>query len=103
MKRVSYVISILTIGTVGFLFLTPAKPVLLRIPMDDTIRPRNYCLLNPFRDREPEIVAAGYLNQLRSGQVESIACCIGERKYLLRKEMQWPIDSWRVGDRADSG
>lgn len=96
------VILVLIIGTVGFLFLTRSNPVVLRVPHDDTMRPRYYCVLNPFRDKRPEIVAANYLDQLRDGHVQSISCCVGERKYVLEKEKQWPIKSWRVGNRSDS-
>jgi hypothetical protein len=58
--------------------------------------------LNPFRDKAPEIVAASYLDQLRAGQIQSISCCIGERKYVLEKEKEWPLQSWRIGNRSDS-
>lgn len=77
--------------------------MLLRIPSDETIRPRSYCLLNPFREKHPETIAASYLNRLSVGQVESVSCCIGENKYVLEKEKQWPIQSWRVGNRTDVG
>lgn len=95
-------LSVLILGTVGLLFLFRSKSVLLRIPPYDTIRPRYYSLLNPFRERAPEIVAESYLNRLRAGQVESISCCIGENRYVLEKEKEWPIQSWRVGNRTDA-
>lgn len=99
MKRLFIVIIIFI---PGFLFLTRSTPVVLRIPKDDTIRPAYYCLLNPFRDRGPETVAASYLSQLRDGHVQSVACCIGDRKYILEREREWPIESWRIGNRTDS-
>ena len=102
MKRLRTSLIVIIILIPGFLFLTRTKPVVLRIPKEDTIRPAYYCLLNPFRDRGPETVAATYLSQLRDGHVQSIACCVGERKYILEKELQWPIQSWRIGDRTDS-
>lgn len=105
MKRLRTLIVIILIligGMIGFLFLTRSNPVVLRIPKDDTIRPAYYCLLNPFRDRGPETVAASYLSQLRDGHVQSIACCVGNEKYLLEKEKEWPIQSWRIGNRTDS-
>src|SRR6185295_1896747 len=95
-------IPILLLGSIGLLFVTRSNPVVLRVPKDDTIRPRYYCVLNPFRDKGPELVAAGYLDQLRDGQVQSISCCVGECKYVLDKEKEWPIQSWRVGNRSDS-
>jgi hypothetical protein len=99
MKRLLIVIIIFI---PGLLFLTRSTPVILRIPKDATIRPAYYCLLNPFRDRGPETVAARYLSQLRDGHVESVACCIGDRKYILEREREWPIQSWRIGNRTDS-
>jgi len=95
-------VPILILTVVVFLFLTRSNPVVLRIPKDGTIRPRHYCLLNPFRDKGPELVAASYLNQLRVGQVQSISCCVGESKYVLDEEKHWPIQSWRLGNRTDS-
>lgn len=102
MRRLRIPLLILISGTMGFLFLTRSNPVVLRIPKDGTIRPRHYCILNPFRDRGPETVAASYLGQLRDGNVQSIACCVGDRKYVLESEKEWPIQSWRVGNRTDS-
>ena len=102
MKRLRTSLIVIIILIPGFLFLTRSNPVILRIPMSDTIRPPYYCLLNPLRDRGPETVAASYLNQLREGHVQSIACCVGEKKYILDNEQQWPIQSWRIGNRADS-
>ena len=102
MKRLRTSLIVIIILIPGFLFLTRSNPVVLRILKDDTIRPAYYCLLNPFRDRGPETVAASYLSQLRDGHVQSIACCIGDRKYILDKEKEWPIQSWRIGDRTDS-
>lgn len=102
MKRLRTPLIVIIILIPVFLFLTRSKPVLLRIPKDGTIRPAYYCLLNPFRDRGPETVAASYLSQLRDGHVQSIACCVDDRKYVLEKEKKWPIQSWRLGNRTDS-
>ncbi|HEY6244218.1 MAG TPA: hypothetical protein VIX17_09740 [Pyrinomonadaceae bacterium] len=82
------------------LFLTRSRPVVLRIPPDDSISPRYYCVMNPFRDKGPENVAVGYLSKLRSGQVQSISCCIHE-EYFVEKEKEWPIQSWRLSNRTD--
>ena len=102
MQRLRTSLILIIILSTVFLFLTRSNPVVLRIPLSDTIRPAYYCLLNPFRDRGPETVAATRLNQLRDGHVQSIACCLGDRQYVLEKEKQWPIQSWRLGNRTDS-
>ena len=102
LRRISQILALLIIGSVVLLYLTRSHPVLLRIPPDDTIRPRYYCVLNPFRDKAPEKLAEQYLNKLREGTVEAIAPFLGERTYILEKEKQWPIQSWRIGDRKDT-
>ena len=89
-------------GATGYLVLTRANPVVARILPDGTIRSRYYCVLNPFRDKGPELVAVHYLEKLRAGHVQSISCCMRGRKDLLEQEMKWPIQSWRVGNRTDS-
>ena len=83
------------------LYLVSSNPILLRIPPDNSIRPRYYCVVNPFRDRAPEHIAQQYLNQLKAGEIESISSYIGERQDILEKERKWPIQSWRIGDRID--
>jgi hypothetical protein len=100
--RISQTLALLLIGSVVLLYLTRSHPVLLRIPPDDTLRPRYYCVLNPFRDKAPEKLAEHYLNELQAGRVEAIAPFVGERKDIPEKEKQWPIKSWRIGDRNDT-
>jgi hypothetical protein len=101
MKKASQILALLVIGFTVALFLMRSRPVLLRIPPDDTIRPRHYCLLNPFRDKAPENVAQTYLNKLREGRIEVVSPYVGESRYILEKEKEWPIQSWRVGNRED--
>lgn len=101
MGKASQSLAIVIVGLAALLFLMRSHPVLLRVPPDSNIRPRYYCLLNPFRDKAPENVAETYLNKLREGQVDVISTYIGERKDIPEKEKQWPIQSWRVGNRED--
>ena len=85
MKRRHTPLIVIIILIPGFLFLTRSKPVILRIPMSDTIRPPYYCLLNPFRDRGQETVTASYLNELWVGKIDRSRVCIGDRKYVLER------------------
>jgi len=92
----------LIVGVVFLLVLLRSHPVLLRIPTtDDSVTPRYYCIVNPFRDKGPETIAETHLNRLSAGQVEAVSCCVGQREYVLEKEKQFPIRSWRLGDRRD--
>jgi len=92
----------LIVGLMVLLVLLRFHPVLLRIPPDDSVSPRYYCLVNPFRDKSPEVLATSYLQFLSSGQIDAISCCVGESKYVLEKEKQFPITSWRLGNRIDN-
>jgi len=101
LARASQVLAIIIVGLTALLFLMRSDTVLLRVPPDNNIRPRYYCLLNPFRNKAPENVAETYLNELRDGRSDVISSYIGERQDIPGKENQWPIQSWRVGNRED--
>jgi len=101
-KRVIVIVALLMISLVAILYLTRSRwVVLLCIPPDDTIRPRDYCILNPFRDTRPEKLAEMYLAKLSAGEVEAISSYIRDRETILDLERQWPIQAWRVGNRED--
>lgn len=80
------------------LFLTRSNFIVLRIPLDDTIRPRTFCVMNPFRNQAAEQLAEIYLHKLREGDVEVIAPFVGANNYILDNERKWPIRKWRVRD-----
>ena len=103
LPRAFQMLALTLVGLTLLLFLMRSRPVLLRIPPDGNMRPRYYCLLNPFRNKAPENVAETYLNELRAGRVEVISSYIGSNTYIPGKERQWPIQSWRVGNREDNG
>src|SRR5215510_10199186 len=97
-------IAILIAFSAVWLYSNRSRPVIFSFSPDPTmVRPRNYCLLNPFRDRSPEIIAEKYLNSLRDGDVEAIRPFLGveEAVHIMDSEKSWPIRSWRIGDRID--
>lgn len=100
--RSSQVLLAVILGLTAALFLMRSQPVLVRFSPYGTIRPRYYCLLNPFRNRAPENVAETYLNNLRKGRVDVISSYIGKNKHIPQREKKWPIESWRVGNREDA-
>lgn len=109
MKKISprflKVVSSITIGSILLLYVSRSHPVVFRWASDwDTIRPRYYCVLNPFRDKAPEKIAETYLQKLRGGDVESIQPFLSNsQSYIPNEERKWPIQSWRVGRRIDKG
>jgi len=93
--------------SVAFLYSTRSRAIIYSFSPDPAmIRPRNYCLLNPFRNKSPEIVAEKYLKGLRAGDVESIQPFLlnharEEVDHILDNEKKWSIQSWRIGQRHD--
>ena|SRR6266508_5257460 len=104
--RLSLSIAILSAFSAALLYSTRSRPVIFSFSPDPTmVRPRNYCLLNPFRDKSPEIIAEKHLEALRRGDVESIRPFLHHAQedihQILDNEKKWPIQSWRIGDRRD--
>src|SRR5262245_51130362 len=98
-------IAILAVFSVAFLYSTRSRAVIYSFSPDpDAVRPRTYCLMNPFRDKSPEIIAEKYLRGLRAGDVESFRPFFHAREEadrILDNEKKWPIRSWRIGARHD--
>jgi hypothetical protein len=105
--RLSLSIAILSAFSVALLYSTRSRAVIYSFSPDPAMaRPRNYCLLNPFRDKSPEIIAEKYLKALRTGDVESIQPFLlqlsrDEVDHILDNEKKWSIRSWRIGERHD--
>jgi hypothetical protein len=102
LKFSSILLVVLSLMIVGSLYVTRSQPVMLRLTPDDNIRPRYYCLMNPFRDRTPEKVAEDYFGKLAAGQVASISCCTRQYDHISEREKEFPILSWRIGNRQDN-
>jgi hypothetical protein len=104
--RLSLSIAILSAFSAALLYSTRSRPVIFSFSPDPAmVRPRNYCLLNPFRDKSPEIIAEKHLEALRRGDVESIRPFLDYDQehvhHILDSEKKWPIQSWRIGERRD--
>ena len=107
--RLSLSIAILIAFSVAWLYSNRSRPVIFSFSPDPAmVRPRNYCLLNPFRDKSPEIIAEKHLEALRSGDVGSIRPFLHYDRddqehvnHILDNEKKWPIRSWRIGERQD--
>ena len=102
--RLSLFIAILSAFSAAILYSTRSRPVIFSFSPDPAmVRPRTYCLLNPFRDKSPEIIAEKDLKSLRDGDAESIRPFLsaGEDIHIMDNEKKWPIQSWRIGERVD--
>src|SRR5262245_9953338 len=107
--RLSLAIAILSAFSAALLYSTRSRPVIFSFSPDPAmVRPRNYCLLNPFRDKSPEIIAEKHLEALRKDDVESIRPFLHydqddqeQVHHILDNEKKYPIRSWRIGERRD--
>jgi hypothetical protein len=71
------------------------------------VRPRDYCLMNPFRDKQPEVLAENVLQELKNGNLNAIGPYLlgkteNEKNRLLSNEKAYKIKDWRIGGRQDS-
>lgn len=84
-----------------------SRPALLCASLDDSIRPRRHCLMNPFRNTEPEKSAEEVLGELRNGNAEVIIPYLNgmtddQKNHFLENESRYKIENWRIGAREDS-
>src|SRR5262245_12644334 len=107
MKKAMIWLSLSTAILIAFsaarLYSNRSRPIIFSFSPDPAmVQPRTYCLLNPFRDKSPEIIAEIYLKSLRDGDVESIRPFLHYEQddqeqvhHILDNEKKWPIRSWR--------
>lgn len=84
-----------------------SRPVIFCSSLDDSIRPRNYCVMNPFRDKQPEKLAEEVLLQLKDGNTEVLIPYLmntteDQKNHFLESERKLQIKNWRIGSREDS-
>jgi len=93
------------IVAVAVLALTRSeRPVLFRFHTGaGAVRPRAYCVLNPFRERGPERAAEAVLELMREGKPEVVAPFVAasRRDHILARETQYRVLSWRLCRRTD--
>ena len=112
MKRILFSIALFVFvffGSVVLIFYIQrdSRPVIACASLDDSIRPRDHCLMNPFRDREPEILAERILQELKNGNTEALLPFSGEKtesnkNHTFEREKEFRVESWHLGDREDS-
>lgn len=84
-----------------------SRPAVICSSLDDSIRPRDYCLMNPFRDKQPEILAENLLRELKNGNLNALIPYLNnatedEKNHFLENEKLYKIKNWRIGGREDS-
>ncbi|MBX3243627.1 MAG: hypothetical protein KF685_04055 [Acidobacteria bacterium] len=95
---------LLVVGSLGLLYVfRQSNPVILCTSLDDSIRPRHHCLMNPFRDTRPEVIAEEYLTQMKEGNLNKILAFVSDenKERIQEAEKKYRIQTWRVGERVD--
>lgn len=76
---------------------------LLRLPNLNSIRNTPIVLiLNPFRDRGPEIVSEIFLENLRAGKCSDVTAGFSAERsrYICELQKKYPIRTWHLIDRT---
>ena len=62
-----------------------------------------FVLFNPFRSREPEVVAESLLNQLKQGHCDAALTTLPEERssYICERERDHKLTGWTLVDRSD--
>lgn len=92
--------------SLAFLFATrDTRPATICSSLDHGTRSRDYCLMNPFRDREPELVAEKVLTQLKDGNVQVLLPLLSDesKPRIVENEAKYRIKTWHIGGRRGSG
>jgi|SRR6185503_3528911 len=66
----------------------------------------SFSILNPFRNRDPELPAESFLNMLKANECDNALATLPfdreYRSYLCGKEKDHHLSSWRMTDREDT-
>lgn len=107
MRRLILIAAAALTGGAGVLLAAArSRPVLFKInPNIGAVMPRRYCVLNPFRDREPERVSERYLAALREGKADVITPFVAPHKldHVLSRARDFRVLSWRISYRPSDG
>jgi len=80
------------------------RPVFLRAPSFYSVLGQpGFVLFNPFRDKEPEKSADGFLNGLKVGDCFGVVKNLPaeQQSHICEKQKQYPLKAWRLKDRDD--
>lgn len=95
--------ALLAVVSLGILFATKdVRPVIICTSLDHGTRPRQYCVMNPFRNRGPESAAEKVLVELRDGNVNVLQPLLSdeEKQHILENERKYRIKDWHIGSRS---
>ena len=93
---------------VAALYIGWDAPTIACLPLDHGTRTRHFCIMNPFRDRQAEMIAEQILEELKAGNTNVLIPYLSERgtddrdRY-LSNESEYRITSWHNGEFQTTG
>ncbi len=107
LKKLLIIVLAFVLAVVAWLFLTRSYAVVYRFKEKAAVQYSGFVILNPFRDKGPEIEAEVVLRSLESGKCKE-ALFLPEMtsdraEYLCEREIISQIRSWSLMDRRDDG
>ena len=108
LKRFLVVVVLALTVSIVALYTMRARAVLWRPYKSETksIGGPSLSILNPFRNREPELPAEVFLNMLKTNDCDTALSTLpfdgAYRSYICRKEAEHHLFSWRMTDREDT-
>ena len=96
----------LMLGIAAYLFVMQSRSVLYRyFEAGNPTKEPAFAIFNPFRDRQPERSAEGFLQRLNVGDCESAMSGLAQelqyQKDTCEHEKTNPLTSWRIRNRTD--
>jgi len=108
-KKLTIILLIFVLVVASYLFFNRKNSVVYRYTERGTLQYSGFVILNPFRDRGPEVQAEDIvLSKLKSGDCEHALKLLQDltperQEYLCLRESWYPLNSWKLVDRQDEG
>jgi hypothetical protein len=104
----SAVALLLVAGCALFLYMRRDEPTVACVPLDHGTRTRQFCIMNPFRDRQAEAAAEQILEELKQGNTKILVPFLADRaeddrEQYLNNESEYRITSWHNGEVETNG
>lgn len=86
---------------ISLILLISRSPVIVRVPKPHSVRGEPFLVVfNPFRNKQPEIVAEVFLESLKNGRCLESTVSFGSEKstQICRKQAEYPLQEWKLTD-----
>lgn len=107
LKKILVILLVFVLGVATWLFFTRQNSVVYRYSDRASVEYSGFVILNPFRDRGPEVAAEDVLSKLKSKDCDNALnlqdLSPESREDICLRESWYPLTSWTLIDRSDEG